>query len=341
MSVDITRLGAWMDEQSLPAGQIVDVEPLTGGTQNVLIRFSRGGRRYVLRRPPLHKRANSDETMRREARVLSALGNTSVPHPELLAACSHTDVLGAAFYLMEAVTGASPRQALPATYVSDPTWRWRLGLAMADGIAAIGAVDYLGLGLSDLGRSEGYLERQVPRWRAQLESYSTFGGYPGAELPHLESIGEWLETNRPSHWEPGLIHGDYHLGNVLCALDSPALVAIVDWELTTIGDPLLDLGGLLATWPGPEGPSPGTVGAEPWDGFPSASDLVARYRDRTTRDLSPLPWYIVLACYKLGIILEGTYARALSGKAPVDTGERLHANALALFNRAAATIAAG
>src|SRR5690606_2044589 len=106
------------------------------------------------------------------------------------------------------------------------------------------------------------------------------------------------------------VHGDYHVANVLVRADAPALAAIVDWELATIGDPLLDLGNLLSTWPGPEGPPAGTVGIRPWRGFPTPDMLAARYAEVTGRDLSSLPWYQVLSCFKIGIILEGTYARA-------------------------------
>ena len=337
--VDFDRLDAWMDEQGLPRGLIRGVEELSGGTQNVLLRFQRGGESYVLRRPPIHKRANSDETMVREARVLAALASTDIPHPRLVAACTDLQVLGAAFYLMESVAGFNPNVALSGRYRDDPEWRWRLGMAMADGASAIASVDYEVLGLGDLGRAERYLERQVSRWRNQLESYREFREYAGAEIGNVDEVGEWLEANRPQTWRPGLIHGDYHLANVICAFDRPALAAIVDWELTTIGDPLVDLGWLLATWPDAGGPDPSAVGAEPWDGFPTEDQLVARYATGSDRDLSSVGWYKVLACYKLGIIVEGTYARALAGLAPMDIGERLHAKASALLQRAHLAIA--
>jgi aminoglycoside phosphotransferase (APT) family kinase protein len=339
MSVDLERLAGWMDGQGLPPGPIERVEPLGGGTQNVLLRFERGGERYVLRHPPLHKRANSDETMRREARVLAALAGTGVPHPSLVAACPDVEVLGSAFYLMEPVEGANPTVGLPQGYLDDPAWRHRLGLAMADGAAAVGAVDHVAVGLADLGRPDGFLERQVARWRSQLDSYSALAGYPGPDITGVDEVGEWLDRNRPATFRPGLIHGDFHLANVLCALDRPALAAIVDWELTTIGDPLIDLGWLLATWPEPGRPAAGTVGVQPWEGFPTAAELVARYAERTERDLSATAWYEVLACYKLGIILEGTHARACAGKAPKETGDLLHATTLGLFDRARRRIA--
>lgn len=338
--VDLDRLAGWMDSVGLAAGPIDGVEQLGGGTQNVLLRFRRGAESFVLRRPPLHKRANSDETMRREATVLAALGGSGVPHPRLLAACGDEQVLGAAFYLMEPIEGANPTVALPPAYRADPSWRWQLGLALADGAAAVGSVDHVAAGLGGLGRPQGYLERQVARWRGQLDSYGGLDGYPGPDLPAVDRVAAWLDANRPTSWRPGLIHGDYHLANVLVCATRPALAAIVDWELATIGDPLVDLGGLLATWPDADGTAVTTVTARPWSGFPAPADLVARYREASDRDLGALAWYEVLAGYKLGIILEGTHARACAGRADPAVGAAFHATAVGLLTRAGARIAA-
>jgi aminoglycoside phosphotransferase (APT) family kinase protein len=338
--VDLDALARWMDARGLGDGAIADVERLGGGTQNVLLRFERAGRRYVLRRPPEHKRENSDETMRREARMLAALAGSDVPHPGLIAAEPTTDVLGAAFYLMEPVVGFHAPSGLPEPHRSDPALRHAMGLAMVDGIVALGAVDHEAVGLADFGRPERYLERQVTRWRSQLESYSAIPEYGGPDIPGVERVGRWLEEHRPATFRPGIIHGDYHLANVLFSPAGPELVAIVDWELTTIGDPLLDLGWLLATWPEPgEAQLGGTMAVTPWSGFPTADELVARYRERSARDLSAIDWYAVLACFKLGIILEGTHARAAAGQAPRATGDMLHAMTVALFERALRMIA--
>lgn len=337
--VDLTVLDAWMDEQELPPGPLEGVRELGGGTQNILMALTRGGASYVLRRPPLHKRANSDETMRREVRVLRALEHTEVPHPTLVAACGDVDVMGAAFYLMDAIAGFNPTTGLPASFVADPRLRHETGLAMADGIAALAGVDYVEVGLSDLGRTDHYLARQVPRWQAQLDGYRELEGYPGPAIPGLHEVGGWLERNLPAQSRPGIIHGDYHFANVLVAPDSPRLAAIVDWELWTIGDPLVDLGWLLATWPEPDGTGPGAVTVEPWVGFPDAHELIERYRAASPRNLDAIGWYEVLACYKLGIILEGTHARACAGRADGETGDRLHATTLRLFERAVTRIA--
>jgi aminoglycoside phosphotransferase (APT) family kinase protein len=151
----------------------------------------------------------------------------------------------------------------------------------------------------------------------------------------VERVAQWLDAHRPPAFRPGIIHGDYHLANVLFARTGPALAAIVDWELTTIGDPLLDLGWLLATWPEPGDVATGaTMQVTPWEGFPTAGELVAHYRARSDRDCTAIAWYEVLACYKLGIILEGTHARACAGRAPKATGDLLHAMTVALFERA-------
>lgn len=325
-----------MDSKGLGEGPIQNAVRLAGGTQNILLKFSRAGRSYVLRRPPPVLRPNSNETMRREARMLAALKDTEVPHPPLIAACEDETVLGAAFYLMEPVDGYNATSGLPEPFLSSPDLRHQIGLSLVDGIAALGKQDYIALGLAGLGKPDNYLERQVSRWKAQLESYADTPEWDGRkDLPGITRIGDWLEANRPRNFQPGIIHGDYHLANVMFRFDAPRLAAIVDWELTTIGDPLLDLGWLLATWPDETDTSDaGTVSVQPWEGFPSTEELVAHYATQTTRDLSGIHWYGVLACYKLGIILEGTYARACAGKAPKETGDDLHRRTIWLLERA-------
>ncbi|MBU6268436.1 MAG: phosphotransferase family protein [Sphingomonadales bacterium] len=331
--VSIKALTDWMDGQALGTGAIEAVRALAGGTQNVLLRFTRDGADYVLRRPPLHPRSNSNETMRREARVLRALAQTDVPHPRLIAACDDEAVLGAAFYLMAPVEGFNPVGQLPEPHASSPAMRHAMGLALVDGIAALGRVDHEAVGLADFGKPDRFLERQVSRWSGQLASYAEMPGWPGpGALPDVGKIGAWLDANRPDAFMPGIMHGDYHLANVMYRNDGPELAAIVDWELATIGDPLLDLGWVLATWPDGDGAS--TVSVTPWEGFPSAAELVARYAAGSSRDCGAIEWYHALACYKLGILLEGTYARACAGKAPIETGEKLHGRAVVLLERA-------
>ncbi len=340
--VDLRALGEWMREQGLTDGAITDAVMLTGGTQNVLIRFTSGGRDLVLRRGPWHLRPRSNETIRREARVLHALRNSNVPHPRLVAAGPDDDIIGggAAFLLMDAVDGFNPTISLPPLHQRDAHVRHEMGLAAVDGIIALGAVDAQAVGLGDFGKVDGYLERQVLRWRDELDSYARHEGYPGPSIPGLEMVSNWLRENQPTSFVPGLTHGDYHLANLLYAPDGPRVAAIVDWEMCTLGDPLLDIGWLLATWPTPDDPGvAGAVGMA--GGLPTTEELVRRYADASPRDCSFLTWYEVLACFKLGIILEGTHARACAGKAPVEVGELLHAMTLTLFQRATTRITKG
>lgn len=326
--VDRERLRRWMDAQGLGRGELSVAVELGGGTQNILLRFTRDGRDYVLRRPSLHPRPDGGETMRREARVLAALGATAVPHPRLIASCDDEQVLGCAFYLMEPVDGFNPLNGLPALHEASAAMRRRMGFALVEGCAALGALDHASLGLAGFGRPDGFLERQVARWSAQLASYTAIAGWPGAAgLPAVDAVGVWLQQNLPARFAPGLMHGDYHFGNVLYRHDDAELAAIVDWEMATIGDPLLDLGWLLATWPAADE-------SLPWRGLPQPEELVAHYRERSRRDLAHIDWYAVLACYKLAIVLEGTHARACAGKAPRATGELLHERACVLLRRA-------
>lgn len=339
-AIDLNRVAAWMDEAGLPAGPISNPLELTGGTQNLLLAFDKGGQRFVLRQPPPHSVAGGDQTTRREVRVLGALAQTDVPHARLIAACWDPTVTGAAFFLMEAVEGFNVGVGMPGLHAGDPAIRRQMGLSIVDALAAIGRVDHVAVGLADFGKPEGFLERQVERWRTQFEGYSRYEGWPGAtSLPGVDAIGRWLDAHRPTGFKPGLMHGDFHIKNVLYRHDSGQLAAVIDWELATIGDPLVDLGWLLATWPGQNGDY--TVAQiEPWDGFPTGEELVAHYGAVTGRDMSAALWYQVFACYKLALILEGTFARACAGKASQETGERLHCNALRLLARAERWLAA-
>jgi aminoglycoside phosphotransferase (APT) family kinase protein len=266
--------------------------------------------------------------------VLAALDGTGVRAPHLIAACADETVMGGAvFYLMESVRGFNPTTTLPRLHAEDPAVRHRMGLDAAAALAELGAVDHVAVGLGDLGRPDGFLERQVDRWLSELDSYGKLDGYPGPDIPGLMDVASWLEAGRPRDWRPGIMHGDYHLANLLYAVDGPDVAAIVDWEMCTIGDPLLDLGWLIATRPGADTAKlSGAIGAA--GGLPEPAELAQVYAARSDRDLSALTWYAVLACFKLGIVLEGTHARAFAGKAPKDVGDLLHATTLGLFARA-------
>jgi aminoglycoside phosphotransferase (APT) family kinase protein len=330
------NLQAWIAANDLPGdGPVTAVEQLTGGSQNNIFLLTRGDARMVLRRPPRHLRANSNETMLREARVLAAIRDSDVPHPRLYAACADLDVIGTTFYVMAVVDGFTPMGELPGQYATDPAWRHRIGFELVEGAAKLGAIDHEQVGLADFGKADNWLERQVSRWRSQLDGYSELAGYGTPDIPGVDRVGDWLEANRPAESHIGIIHGDYQFANVMLRHDAPRLAAIVDWELSTLGDPLLDLAWVLQAWWEPGDPPGKMMQLEPWDdGMPSRADLVEHYASVSGRDVSAMPWFFTLACYKLGILLEGTYARACAGQAPKEIGDALHGYTLWLFAKA-------
>ncbi|MCD5422440.1 phosphotransferase family protein [Rhodococcus pyridinivorans] len=325
-----------MDERGLGRGPISDVQALTGGTQNVMLSLSRSGRRYILRTPPSAKRPNSDDTVRREARVLEALAATAVPHPRLIAAELDTAVMGSAFYLMEPINGFVAPAGWPEDFPAEPARVHRIGLAAAETLAALAAVDHEAVGLADLRRPGSFLERQVSRWRWQLDSYSPGSEYVGLPADHVASVAEWLEANRPLSECTGIVHGDYHLGNIMLSARTGEVAAVVDWELVTIGDPLLDLAHFLACWPGTE---ENTAFAEimpvaPTNGLATEEEIILHYTEKTGSNVEALPWYKVLAAFRLGAILEGTSVRASRGEVPGHIGRQFHRAARGLFEQA-------
>ena len=339
LPLDLSAVAAWMSREGLGDGQIGDVSVIVGGTQNVMLRFSRSGRDYVLRRGPRHLRPVSNSVILRETRVLRALAGTDVPHPALIAVCEDISILGdAVFYLMEPVEGFNAGSEMPELHASTVAVRHEMGLSMAAAVARLGAVDHVAVGLADFGKPTGFLERQVPRWLSELESYAKFENYPGPDIGDVGGVAAWLRQHQPADFSPGIMHGDYHAANVMFSRSGPELVAIVDWEMCTIGDPLLDLGWMLATWyrPGDEPVLPNEFMVA--GGLATPDELLQRYAQNTTRDLSDIDWYTVLSCFKLGIILEGTHARAAAGLAPKEIGDVLHTATVRLFERAMATM---
>lgn len=333
--LNLLSLTHWMDERRLGTGSISELAPVGGGTQNLMYRFRRADREYVLRRGPLHLRPASNGVIARETRVLTALRGTDVPHAALIAACDDPAVLGdAIFYLMEPIDGFNAALELPQQAAGTPDLRRDLGFALVDALTALGELDPTEIGLADFGKSDGFLERQVGRWLRELESFHTLGGYPTVQIRHVPEVAAWLAARVPTRWTPGLMHGDYHACNVMFRRDRPGVAAIVDWEMSTIGDPLLDLGWLMATWDLPGAPEEFAGLLTRAGGLPTSEELVARYAACSSRPLEDLAWYAVLACFKLGILLEGSHARALSGLAPSEIGDRLHTTAQTLFDRA-------
>jgi aminoglycoside phosphotransferase (APT) family kinase protein len=281
------------------------------GHSNETFFVHHGSDEFVLRRPPSGAFLPTAHDVSREYRVLDALGATDVRSPRTVLMCSDEAVIGAPFYLMERAHGVVVRSELPEHF--DERARARLGEEMIDALAEVHGIDIDACGLGDFGRKEGYLERQLRRWSGQLELTLPLT----RPVPELERLGEWLSDNRPESPPATLVHGDYKLDNVMFAGDSPTLVTILDWEMSTLGDPLADLGWMASFW---------LEGGEDDDdvltelnrvtlleGFSTRAELVQRYEERTGRDASGLNWYRVLATWKLAILLEGSFARHLAG----------------------------
>ncbi len=340
--LDWDNLQDWIAANDIPgSGPVDSATPILGGSQNALFMLTRGTERLVLRRPPKHLRPGNNETMRREARLLKSLAGTDVPHAALYGACDDESVIGATFYIMAPLDGFSPMRDLPGQYATDASWRREMGAEMIRASASLSKIDHVEKGLADFGKPDNWHGRQVDRWRSQLESYRTMENYPGQSLPRVDETGQWLNDHLPKNGRVGLIHGDFQYPNVMYFNDRPVISGLIDWELATLGDPLLDLGWMLSSWSGegdPEGKSPVV---SPWDGFLTRAELVSLYGELTGRDMSEMPWFAVLGCYKLACILEGSYARACAGKMSKEVGEALHVYALWLMARAEQIMAQG
>jgi aminoglycoside phosphotransferase (APT) family kinase protein len=326
---DQSALQSWIRQQGI-GESVSDVEPLTGGTQNIVVRVHVDGRPMVLRRPPVHPRPTSDKTMLREIAALRTLAGTSVPHPEFIAGCDDLGVLGVVFYLMEEVDGFNPGDSMAEAYVRDPDLRHRVGLSYAASLAQLGNVAWEGSPLAELKRPGSFLQRQVPQFMRLLESYRHDKYEP--ESLAVGDLADWLVSNRPPDGEPGIMHGDPHLSNVLLRRDRPELAAFVDWEMCTIGDPLLDLGWMLICWPLETNTITAGGQLAALGGLATRRELLEAYLGAGGRETSKLDWYVAMACFKLGIVIEGTWSRFLIGQASRDAGERLHANAQNLID---------
>jgi aminoglycoside phosphotransferase (APT) family kinase protein len=308
--VDPERLAAWMDARDLETGAAITVERITTGHSNEVFRVTRGDRVFVLRRPPRTPLSPTAHDMAREFRLLRAFyGHADVPVPEPIACCADRDVLGVPFYLMAPVDGVVVRETVPEPLAASTSPR-ACADALVDALAGIHGFDWRAGGLEDFGKPDGYLDRQVPRWLGQLERYQT------RPLPAVDEAGRWLQAHTPTMQAPAVIHGDYKLDNVMFAPHLPVeLVAVVDWEQSTIGDPLVDLGWMLGLWIEP-GERATLGGASPFGreaDVPTRADLVARYERATARDLSGLAFYCVLGLFKLACVMEGSYARFKAG----------------------------
>jgi len=320
----------WIRGQGL-GEQLTDVEPLTGGTQNIVVRLRIDGRPAVLRRPPLHPRPTSDKTMQREIAVLRTLAGTSVPHPAFIAGCEDPAVLGVVFYLMAEVDGFNPGEELSPAYAADASLRHDVGLSYAASLAQLGNVAWEGSPLAAIRKPGSFVARQVPQFVGLLQSYR-HEHYDPESLAGVGQLATWLADNRPPDGDPGIMHGDCHLNNVMLRHDWPQLAAFVDWEMCTIGDPLLDLGWMMVCWP--TAPNAIVVGAALAEagGLAGRDELLDAYLAAGGRPAEHLDWYIAMACFKLGIVIEGTWSRFLAGLADREAGEKLHASATELIH---------
>ncbi|MGV0794262.1 phosphotransferase family protein [Mycolicibacterium sp. XJ1819] len=309
--LDTAQLAAWMDDAALPGkGEPLQANLLSGGTQNVIYRIRRGEEECVLRMPPPGAPPDRDKGILREWRIIEALDGTDVPHTTAVAVCQDASVLGRPFYLMGYVDGWSPmdleQRRWPEPFDSDLEQRAGLAYQLAEGIALLSKVDWKAKDLADLGRPDGYHERQVDRWTG------FFDRIKGREIEGREVATAWLRDRRPLDFIPGLMHGDYQFANVMYRHGAPArLAAIVDWEMGTVGDPKLDLGWMVQSWPqDTDAPGPSEMSYVDMRAMPSRTAVVEHYSRVSGRQVDDLDYYLVLAKWKLAIVLEQGYQRA-------------------------------
>jgi aminoglycoside phosphotransferase (APT) family kinase protein len=317
----------------VPGGDVpLSFELISGGRSNLTYLVRGGDRTWVLRRPPLGHVLPTAHDMAREFRVLSALAGTDVPAPRPIALCEDVAVNDAVFYVMDHRPGVVLDESLPPGFADDPAARHRMASALIETLVKLHAVDYRAVGLESFGKPDGYLARQVKRWATQWEGNKT------AELPAIDTLLRRLAAAVPSSPASTIVHGDYRLGNMALDPDDPGrVVAVFDWEMATLGDPLADLGYTLMYWPEPGDPVP--VGVKPitaQPGFPPRATLIEEYAKRSGRDVDHVDFYLVLAFTKLAVIAEGIFKRFTLGKDAGASGDFSLRAAAALAERALA-----
>jgi aminoglycoside phosphotransferase (APT) family kinase protein len=307
-------LRRFLDEHGLGAGEI-EAQPIGEGHSNVTYLIEReSGPQLVLRRPPRPPLPPSAHDVLREARLLKALEPTPARVPEVLAVCDDENLIGSPFYVMERVDGEVIVTETPAP-LDTPEQRRRIGEQLIDALVEIHAVDWQAAGLEGFGRPTGYLQRQLRRFGGLWDLNKT------REIPAVERVGAWLSEHMPNQSPPTpatIVHGDYRLGNTMFAADAPAeLVAVFDWEMATIGDPLADVGYLCMFWTeasDPEGGLREHLGrVTRAEGYPTRAELIARYEEGSGRSMRDLRWYTTLALWKSVVFMEGNYKRAVAG----------------------------
>jgi aminoglycoside phosphotransferase (APT) family kinase protein len=314
------RLATWLDMSDAGAATgvgEVTVGRLAEGHSNLTYVVARDGREWILRRPPAGPLLPTAHDVVREYRVLDLLARSGVPVrvPPVVGVCEDDTVIGAPFYLMERVDGVVIRDELPPGL--DEAAQRALGLDLADTLAEIHQVPPEPFVAAGLGRPSGYLERQVRRWVGQREGIQAAVAASGGrarDLPDYDAVRDWLRAHLPAESAPAVVHGDYKLDNVIVAGDRfDRVAAVVDWEMSTVGDPRADLGYLLSFWtePGEGYPLGDLVTSGP--GFPTRAELVERWAKVTGRDAGDPTWFVTLAVWKLAVLLEASYHRHLAG----------------------------
>jgi aminoglycoside phosphotransferase (APT) family kinase protein len=302
-------LERFLDENGLGSGR-VEAERIGEGHSNVTYEIRRGDERFVLRRPPRPPLPPSAHDVVREATLLRAIEPADVRTPRVLAVAEDDSILGVPFYVMAFEEGNVITSSVPDA-LDNPDDRRRITEQLVDALAEMHAVDWSACGLEGFGKPTGYLDRQLRRFGGLWEHNKT------RELPLVQEVGEWLAANKPESPDATIVHGDYRLGNTMFAHDAPArLIAIFDWEMATIGDPLADVGYLTATW-SERGAEQRTMfdmmSVTHEEGFMKRDELVMRYEERTGRSMSDLRWYQALALWKAAVFMEGNYKRSVAG----------------------------
>ncbi len=311
--LDVRALERFLRERVPGAQGPVQASKHALGYSNETFYVTCGQHRWVLRRPPRGELLPTSHDVLREWRVISALYRAGVRVPEPIVACEDPSIIGAPFYLMERVDGVVIRDSIPST-LDTLQERECIAEELIDALVELHAVDWKGAGLEGLGKPQGYLERQLRRWAGQLELTRVHT----RPLPGIDEVTEWLRAHLPESGPTAVVHGDYKLDNVMYANEATArLLAILDWEMSTLGDPLADVGYCLASW-GLSGT--GALGdlsrLTQREGFPSREEMAALYEAKSGRPVRSLLFYICLAHWKLAIIAEGLYALYLEGRAP-------------------------
>jgi aminoglycoside phosphotransferase (APT) family kinase protein len=319
---DPARLSAWIGASagSAEPSELQGAQLIAGGRSNLTYRLDLAQGRLVLRRPPLGHVLPTAHDMAREYRVLTALHGTDIPVPAPVAFCADPGVIGAPFYLMEYVEGLVLRSRQDGEQLS-PGQARQLSERLAGMLAAIHGIDIDAVGLAGFGRPDGYLARQLARWQRQWELSVT------REMPGYDALVQRLTAGLPESAEGTLVHGDFRLDNMLITLgEQPQVAAVVDWEMSTLGDPLADLGLTLMYWadPGEKDWLEINVGAgvTSMPGFLTRAELAARYAELTGRDISGIGYYMAFGCFKLAVVLEGIHARFLQHKTVGEGFER-------------------